>query len=373
MPRCEIVPAYILRPAHVAFALGLVFLLFPMHKRFRHRLMWWDVIFAMISVGIIGYILYWGDELGDRATVPSRSTSCVGVALIVLILEGCRRSSTWILPFICALFICYALFGPYLPSPWTHKGYEIAARRLAVHDARRHLRHGGRRVVDADHPVHDLRRGAAVFGRRQILHRFFVRRDGREAFERGPRGGAGLVPARRAVGVGRGDDRDARLGRVAATAAIGLRQGSRGRPARGRGAGRDSVAAGARRGCFPYRRIPQDLVPRRHSDGDDPDDPVLSRAFSSWSRSTRASSTWRRSCSTSTSARCVLAQAILVSVRVADRDRRVHAARLFAGAVGVLGDGRHGAAVIHASRHGDHSLRCHQGGSRSCEASGARA
>src|SRR4051812_44842456 len=58
----EIVPAYILRPAHVAFALGLVFLLFPATKRFRHRLMWFDVILALVSVAIIGYILYWGDE-----------------------------------------------------------------------------------------------------------------------------------------------------------------------------------------------------------------------------------------------------------------------------------------------------------------------
>jgi TRAP transporter 4TM/12TM fusion protein len=121
----EIVPAFILRPVHVAFALGLVFLLFPAHKRFRHRLMWWDVILACVSVGIIGYILYWGDELGDRATVPTTTDIVVGVALIVLILEGCRRSSTWILPFICSLFLAYALFGPYLPAPWTHKGYEI--------------------------------------------------------------------------------------------------------------------------------------------------------------------------------------------------------------------------------------------------------
>src|SRR4051812_28810459 len=66
-----IVPAYVLRPVHVAFALALVFLLFPTLKRFRHRLMWWDVIFAVISVGIIAYILYWGDELGDRATLPT--------------------------------------------------------------------------------------------------------------------------------------------------------------------------------------------------------------------------------------------------------------------------------------------------------------
>ncbi|MGZ5091859.1 MAG: TRAP transporter permease [Burkholderiales bacterium] len=127
----EIVPAYLLRPAHVAFALALVFLLFPANKRFRHRLKWWDVILALISVAIIGYILYWGDALGDRATVPTLTDEIVGIALIALILEGCRRSSTWILPFIVLLFIGYALFGPYLPPPWTHKGYEIP--RLVGH------------------------------------------------------------------------------------------------------------------------------------------------------------------------------------------------------------------------------------------------
>ena len=122
----EIVPAYILRPVFVAFALALVFLMFPAAKRFRHRLMWWDVIFAILSIAIAGYILYWGDELGDRATLPTLVDQVVGVSLILLILEGNRRSSTWILPFIICLFIAYALFGPYLPPPWTHKGYEIA-------------------------------------------------------------------------------------------------------------------------------------------------------------------------------------------------------------------------------------------------------
>ncbi|MBX9903983.1 MAG: TRAP transporter fused permease subunit [Burkholderiales bacterium] len=122
----EIVPAFRLRPIHVAFALTLVFLLFPISRRFRHRLMWWDVIFAAVSLAIIGYILYWGDLLGDRATVPTTLDQVVGVALIVLILEANRRSSTWILPFIVSLFLAYALFGPYLPEPWTHKGYEIS-------------------------------------------------------------------------------------------------------------------------------------------------------------------------------------------------------------------------------------------------------
>jgi TRAP transporter 4TM/12TM fusion protein len=122
----EIVPAYILRPVHVAFALALIFLLYPMAKRFRHRLMWWDVLFALAAVAIIAYILYHGDALGDRATVPEDLDQVVGVALILLILEANRRTSTWILPFIVVLFLAYAFFGPYLPPPWTHKGYDIA-------------------------------------------------------------------------------------------------------------------------------------------------------------------------------------------------------------------------------------------------------
>jgi len=121
----EIVPAYRLRPAHVAFALVLVFLLFPALPRFRDRLMWWDVIFALASITVIGYIVYWGDLLGDRATVPTVTDQVVGITLIALILEGNRRSSTWILPFIVSLFLAYALFGSYLPPPWTHKDYEI--------------------------------------------------------------------------------------------------------------------------------------------------------------------------------------------------------------------------------------------------------
>ncbi len=122
----EIVPAYILRPVHVAFALALVFLMFPTAKCFRHRLMWWDVIFAILSVAVVAYMLYFGDEFGDRAVTPTLMDQVFGVGLILLILEGNRRSSTWILPVIVLAFLAYALFGPYLPQPWTHKGYDIA-------------------------------------------------------------------------------------------------------------------------------------------------------------------------------------------------------------------------------------------------------
>ena len=127
----EIVPAYLLRPIHVAFALVLVFLMFPMARRFRHRLMWWDVVLAILSVAVVVYMFQWGDEFGDRATAPTMWDQVFGVSLILLILEANRRSSTWILPFICCLFLAYALFGSYLPPPWTHRDYGIA--RLVGH------------------------------------------------------------------------------------------------------------------------------------------------------------------------------------------------------------------------------------------------
>src|SRR4030095_17161925 len=37
-----IMPTHVLRGIHVAFVLFLVFLLYPIAARFRHRVMWWD-------------------------------------------------------------------------------------------------------------------------------------------------------------------------------------------------------------------------------------------------------------------------------------------------------------------------------------------
>ena len=36
-----------------------------------------------------------------------------------------RRTTGWVMPVVTSVFIVYALIGPYLPAPWTHKGYEV--------------------------------------------------------------------------------------------------------------------------------------------------------------------------------------------------------------------------------------------------------
>ena len=126
-----IISAQVLRPVHVGFTLFLSYLLFPVSPRFRHRIMWWDLVFAILSVAIIAYVLYWGDDFGDRATSPTMWDQILGVAFILLVLEATRRTSGWIMPFVVVLFVIYAMIGPQLPAPWTHRGYDIS--RLTGH------------------------------------------------------------------------------------------------------------------------------------------------------------------------------------------------------------------------------------------------
>ena len=126
-----IVPTYILRPVHVGFVLFLTFLLFPVAKRFRHRIMWWDWIAALLSIGVVLYVILGGDDFTDRNTTPAPWDIFFGVALILLVLEAMRRTTGWIMPVVTSCFILYALFGAYLPEPWTHKGYEVG--RLIGH------------------------------------------------------------------------------------------------------------------------------------------------------------------------------------------------------------------------------------------------
>ena len=118
-----VIPTYLLRPIHVGMVLFLAFLLFPMTPRLRNRLTILDVILALMSVAIIGYIIYQGDDFGDRAISPEPLDLAIGVVFIALLMEATRRTTGLIMPVISLMFIAYALFGPYLPGPWAHRGY----------------------------------------------------------------------------------------------------------------------------------------------------------------------------------------------------------------------------------------------------------
>ena len=321
-----IVPTQVLRLVHVAFVLFLCFLVFPVARRFRHRVMWWDWLAAALA------------DRHRRLRDPGRRRLHRSQHLALPVGHRLRRRPDPARARGDAPDQRLGHAGRHPRLPRLRHGRPVAAGavdaqglrarpagRRDVHDARGHLRRRGRRRLVADHPVHDLRRLPAVLGRRQVLSRLLVLGDGRQAHRRRPHRGAGVVPARRPLGLGRGDDGDARRRRLSAAREGRLREERRRRAARGRRPGRDHLAAGARRRRLPDRRVPEDLVPRRAADGGDPDAAVLFRAVPD-GRDRRPQVRHARGRVREGRERLEPEPALLVPLPLAGLDRRLHAA-----------------------------------------------
>jgi TRAP transporter 4TM/12TM fusion protein len=123
----SIVPTLTLRPVHVGFMLLLVFLIYPATARLRNRLMWYDVVLALLGVATIVYMLWGGDDFWDRSTMPDQLDLVFGVIFVLLVLEAARRSTGWIMPVVVLVFAAYAFLGPWLPGHWAHRGYDLAS------------------------------------------------------------------------------------------------------------------------------------------------------------------------------------------------------------------------------------------------------
>jgi TRAP transporter 4TM/12TM fusion protein len=124
-----VVPAQFFRTAHVALVLCLAFLLFPIALRYRSRLMWWDAVLATLALATLAYVLHEGWDFTYRTVAPTTLDIVMGWVLILLVLEATRRANGMILVSVIVAFIVYAFVGPWLPSPWTHRGYDL--ERLA--------------------------------------------------------------------------------------------------------------------------------------------------------------------------------------------------------------------------------------------------
>src|SRR5512136_1565752 len=120
-----IIMTQILRGIHVMFVLFLTFLVYPSLKRFRNRVLWYDYILAALGVAVIVYVFLDFEEFIYRAVTPTPWDLVFGAILIALVLEATRRTTSWILPFIVGCFLVYAYVGPWLPPPWTHRGYGL--------------------------------------------------------------------------------------------------------------------------------------------------------------------------------------------------------------------------------------------------------
>src|SRR3954454_13856172 len=83
-----IVPTQTLRPVHVAFVLFLLYLVFPVAERFRHRVKSWDWLPARVAVGSVVYLRLGRDALMARNPSPRPWDIAFGIPFNLLILDG---------------------------------------------------------------------------------------------------------------------------------------------------------------------------------------------------------------------------------------------------------------------------------------------
>jgi TRAP transporter 4TM/12TM fusion protein len=114
----------VLRSVHVGFLLCLSFLLFRLRPTAsRPKVPWYDWLLACGSFALGFYHWVFEADLIQRAGNPSSADLLVGTLMVALVFEAARRIMGWSLPIMCAAFIPYALFGPWLPGMLAHRGF----------------------------------------------------------------------------------------------------------------------------------------------------------------------------------------------------------------------------------------------------------
>ena len=120
----SIAPYYLFN-LHLTFALVLLFAIYVARKQSpKTYISIWDWIAIAFTIMIAIYLFIDMREIIFRIGVsPTPLDLVCGTLLIVLVLEGTRRTSGIVLPLIALFFLFYARYGSYIPGILGHFGF----------------------------------------------------------------------------------------------------------------------------------------------------------------------------------------------------------------------------------------------------------
>ncbi len=131
LPKLLLLDTTYIRAIHLAFAMTLVFLNYPLWKKphfgIRYlaehkRIPLLDILVAGLAAYAALYLIINYEGITLRYGSPSMTDTVVGLILVVLLLEAARRTIGPALPIIAGGFILYSFLGPYMPDLIAFKG-----------------------------------------------------------------------------------------------------------------------------------------------------------------------------------------------------------------------------------------------------------
>ena len=134
LPKFILLDTTYIRAIHLAFAMTLVYLNYPLFKKpvfgikyfSRHRAIpLFDMLMAALACFSALYLIIFLDAINSRQGAPETQDIVFGIMLTVMLLEAARRTIGPALPIIAGFFIAYCFLGPYMPDLIAFKGTSL--------------------------------------------------------------------------------------------------------------------------------------------------------------------------------------------------------------------------------------------------------
>jgi TRAP transporter 4TM/12TM fusion protein len=117
-----------MRGLFLLFILIMIFMKYPASRKSpMNRPSAIDFFLIFMSIVVFGNFILDYQEMAWRAGLPNTRDVIFGLIAIAMVLEGCRRAMSVILPSLALLSLLYAYFGPYFPGQiLSHQGFSVA-------------------------------------------------------------------------------------------------------------------------------------------------------------------------------------------------------------------------------------------------------
>lgn len=115
------------RSIHLAFAIFIAYLSFPMFKAQRlDRIPLIDVVLGLLAAFCVSYLYIFQSELVARAGRPTDIDVLVSTVGVILLLEATRRVMGFPMTLVAMAFLAYVFLGPYAPDLIAHRGASLS-------------------------------------------------------------------------------------------------------------------------------------------------------------------------------------------------------------------------------------------------------